>query len=265
MLTEHLCIIISETEKQKSQKLANLYRQLEFEEAELKEARKDLVAAIAEEARRSSDSSALYAAAAASSQTNQPRSSSSSNLPALSLPSTVASPPVSSPLMPPSTAPIAHSYGGNPPLASNLRSPANPPFQPTVDGTLTKPLFSENSLSPPSSIHSVEMKRAEQTVSEDNQRGLFSAFSWGDVTTTVGGVVTETVNSLIAVGQDDNFENGAPPVSQPSSSHHHHHHHAPVVSSRALPRMEEEDDIKDIPMEELFKGFSAEEVNDLMK
>ena len=50
-------MIISETEKEKSQKLANLYRQLEFEEMGVKEARKDLVAAIAEEARRSNNSS----------------------------------------------------------------------------------------------------------------------------------------------------------------------------------------------------------------
>eukprot|EP00008_Paramoeba_atlantica_P007816 CAMPEP_0201490130 /NCGR_PEP_ID=MMETSP0151_2-20130828/25155_1 /ASSEMBLY_ACC=CAM_ASM_000257 /TAXON_ID=200890 /ORGANISM="Paramoeba atlantica, Strain 621/1 / CCAP 1560/9" /LENGTH=308 /DNA_ID=CAMNT_0047875959 /DNA_START=13 /DNA_END=936 /DNA_ORIENTATION=- len=59
LLTEHLCLIISETEKEKSAKLANLYRQLEFEEQEVKEARKDLVAAIALEARRSSETSSV--------------------------------------------------------------------------------------------------------------------------------------------------------------------------------------------------------------
>jgi hypothetical protein len=225
MLTEHLCIIISETEKQKAQKLANLYRQLEFEEAELKEARKDLVAAIAEEARRTSDSSALYAKAATNARVN------------------------SATTMPPNATQVSSS--------SSLPHPSvqQPPHPNATFVIPPKPLpHDANSNRFDAAMTANMVANVESADDSAEERSIFSGFSWGDVTNTVGGVVTDTVNSLILANQ-------GPQDRKEERSGNSVQRHTPPVSTMTA----EDEDIADIPMEELFKGFSPEELNDLMK
>ena len=52
MLTEHMCIIISETERQKEEKLRCVYEKMEEEERGVREARRDLARAISKENRK---------------------------------------------------------------------------------------------------------------------------------------------------------------------------------------------------------------------
>jgi len=161
MLTEHLCIIISETENRKAEKLAELYHRLELEEEEVNVARRELMSAIAEE-RRTAEGAAHTSAGGGQ-----------------------------------------HARDETGDMAGELGSP------------------------PPAG----EAEGAEQS--------FFTGFGVD--------FVSSTVSTMMGASAQEGGED------------------APPDSSAPLPAVDEDEDDEDIPMDQLFQGFSPEEMKDLMK